>query len=132
MNNRNLAFALTMLFLVSLTSPLAQTDLKEESELMPTSGRSTACSGDVCLNEVLPNPAGADDAAWPNGEWFELFNNGTTDVDLSGWKAVNSGSKTLNFDANTIVGYQAGNASSWTLSQATTWSLQEMEIRIFT
>ena len=116
MNNRNLAFALTMLFLVSLTSPLAQTDLKEESELMPTSARSTACSGDVCLNEVLPNPAGADDAAWPNGEWFELFNNGTTDVDLSGWKAVNSGSKTLNFDANTIVGYQAGNASSWTLS----------------
>ena len=104
MNNRKLAFALTMLFLVSLTSPLAQTNLDQEASSMPANGRSTACTSDICLNEVIPNPAGADDAAWPNGEWFEVFNNGSTDVDLTGWKAVNSGSKTLNFDANTIVG----------------------------
>mgnify|MGYP003732703563 CR=1 FL=1 len=116
MNNRNLAFALTMLFLLSLASPISQLNLYDESEMSPTSARSTACSGDICLNEVMPNPGGADDALWPGGEWLELRNNGTTDVNLSGWKVVNSGSKTLDFDANTIVGYQANNASSWTIS----------------
>lgn len=116
MNNKTLAFALTMLFLLSLASPISQLNLHEDSNPTPTSARSTACSGDICLNEVMPNPGGADDALWPGGEWFELRNNGTTDVNLSGWKVVNSGSKTLNFDANTIVGYQSTNASTWTIS----------------
>ena len=39
MNNRKLAFALTMLFLVSLTSPLAQTNLDQEASSMPANGR---------------------------------------------------------------------------------------------
>ena len=117
MNNRTLATSLILLFLLSLTAPLTTSGL-EEGQIEPsqTSARSTACTGDVCINEVIPNPNGADNGTWPNGEWLELHNSGTSDVDLTGWKAVNGAGKTLTFNANTIVGYQSGNASTWTIS----------------
>ena len=114
MKNTLTASSLILLFLLSLTSPMATT-LADVSS--PThAGRSTACSGYVCLNEVIPNPNGFDDANYPGGEWFELYNSGTVAVDLTGWKVTTSASKTLNFNANTIVGYQAGNSSTWTIS----------------
>ena len=108
------ATSLIMLFLLSLASPLGAT--LAEPEQMRTAGRSTACTGFVCINEVIPNPNGYDDAAYPGGEWLELYNNGTIDVDLTGWKVTNTASQTLNFDSTTIVGYQSGNASTWTIS----------------
>ena len=80
-----------------------------------TSGRALACSGTVCLNEALPNPNGYDDDTWPNGEWMEIYNTGTTPVDVLNWKLVNKASKTLDFNSSSIVGYQAGNSSSWTI-----------------
>ena len=111
------ATSLILLFLLSLTSPLAATSLGEPGfPSANTSARATACSGSVCINEVIPNPNGADDANYPNGEWFELYNNGGMDVDLTGWKVTTSANKALAFDANTIVGYQSGNTSSWTIS----------------
>ncbi|MGB1233517.1 MAG: lamin tail domain-containing protein [Poseidonia sp.] len=114
MKNTLTASSLILLFLLSLTSPMATT-LAEVSS--PTrAGRSTACSGYVCINEVIPNPAGYDNATYPGGEWFELYNSGTVAVDLTGWKVTTSASKTLDFNANTIVGYQAGNSSTWTIS----------------
>lgn len=39
----------------------------------------------IVLNEFLPNPVGADNAAMPNGEWVELYNNGTASVDVNNW-----------------------------------------------
>ncbi|MGB2393603.1 MAG: lamin tail domain-containing protein, partial [Poseidonia sp.] len=114
MKNTLTASSLILLFLLSLTSPMATT-LAEVSS--PTrAGRSTACSGYVCINEVIPNPAGYDNATYPGGEWFELYNSATVAVDLTGWKVTTSASKTLDFNANTIVGYQAGNSSTWTIS----------------
>ena len=109
------ATSLILLFLLSLASPLA-TVLQESEDARQTSGRSTACTGNVCINEVIPNPNGYDDATYPGGEWFELHNSGAVGVDLTGWKVTTSASKTLDFDANTIVGYQAGNSSTWTIS----------------
>ncbi len=38
--------------------------------------------GGVFINEILPNPAGADS----DDEWIELYNSNSTDVDLSGWQ----------------------------------------------
>jgi len=35
----------------------------------------------VIINELLPNPAGSDEA-----EWIELKNTGLEDVDLDGWR----------------------------------------------
>ncbi len=41
---------------------------------------------DIIINEFLPNPAGDDNAAMPEGEWVELFNRSYVDsYDLSGW-----------------------------------------------
>lgn len=45
------------------------------------SARAADCRGDVVLNELFPNPAGADDDA----EWVELYNRGTTSASLDGW-----------------------------------------------
>ncbi len=39
----------------------------------------------VVLNEFLPNPVGFDNAAMPDGEWVELYNNKGQDVDVAGW-----------------------------------------------
>ncbi len=39
--------------------------------------------GRVFLNEILPNPSGADDVA--ASEFVELFNDGAAAIDLSGW-----------------------------------------------
>ncbi len=117
MNNTRTATSLMLLFLLSLALPLASEPLDNgRGQPMLTSARSTACSGSVCINEVIPDPQGADNGLYPNGEWFELFNNGGMDVDLTGWKVTTSAGKTLAFNANTIVGYQAGNSSSWTIS----------------
>ena len=108
------ASSLMILFLLSLTSPLVST--LQHSDSVNMAGRSTACTGDVCINEVIPNPNGLDDATYPGGEWLELHNNGSTDVDLTGWKVTNTASQTLDFDSNSIVGYQSGNSSTWTIS----------------
>ncbi|MFH1170992.1 MAG: lamin tail domain-containing protein [bacterium] len=48
----------------------------------PTSLR----SGDIVLNEILPNPTGSDE----EGEFLELRNIGKTAVDLDGWKITNT------------------------------------------
>ena len=68
-----------------------------------TSGRALACSGSVCLNEAMPNPNGADDDTWPNGEWMEIYNSGTSAVNVLGWELENKASKTLEFDSTSIV-----------------------------
>ena len=40
----------------------------------------------VVMNEVLPDPTGADDALMPNGEWVEIYNNDSFAHDLAGWR----------------------------------------------
>ena len=62
---------------------------------------------------LIPN--GYDDAAWPNGEWMEIYNSGTTAVDVLNWELVNKANKVLTFDSSSIVGFQAGNSNTWTI-----------------
>ena len=102
-----------VLFLTCILMLAPFVSLAEVAEA--TSGRALACSGTVCLNEALPNPNGFDNDTWPNGEWMEIHNSGTTPVDVLNWKLVNKASKTLIFDSNSIVGYESGNSSSWTI-----------------
>ncbi len=40
---------------------------------------------DIALNEYLPNPSGADDASKPAGEWVELYNKSSVDINVNGW-----------------------------------------------
>jgi len=39
--------------------------------------------GSIAINEFLPDPAGDDDAAMPDGEWIELYNSAKENIDLS-------------------------------------------------
>lgn len=80
-----------------------------------TSGRSIACTSDICLNELIPNPNGYDDDVWPNGEWIELYNNGSSAIDILNWELENQASKILVANSDSIVGYEAGNSSTWTI-----------------
>ena len=80
-----------------------------------TGGRSIACTGTVCLNEALPNPNGDDTDTWPNGEWMEIYNSGSTAVNVLNWELENKVGKKLSFDSTSIVGYEAGNSSTWTI-----------------
>lgn len=81
-----------------------------------TSARSQPCGNTICINEVMPNPNGYDDAVWPGGEWLELYNSGTTSVDVRNWYFSNKASKTLTLDSASIVDYDATNASTYTLA----------------
>jgi phosphatidylserine/phosphatidylglycerophosphate/cardiolipin synthase-like enzyme len=46
----------------------------------------TPSASTVRFSEILPDAIGADNQRWPDGEWIELHNYGSTDVDLTGWK----------------------------------------------
>jgi len=61
--------AFLLVFLMALAPYLSTIDVAEA-----TSGRAMTCTGNVCLNEAMPNPNGYDDATWPGGEWMEIYN----------------------------------------------------------
>ena len=103
----------SVLFLVTLL--LLAPALQIVDVAKATNGRALGCSGTICLNEGLPNPTGYDDAAWPGGEWMEIFNSGTSAVDVLSWTLENKASKTLTFDSSSIVGFEASNSSTWTI-----------------
>ena len=89
--------------------------LLESDDNVSHSARAQPCGGNICINEVMPNPAGYDDAAWPGGEWFEITNVGTSAVSILGWYAENSNGKQLTFDSISIVGYNSSDSASWNL-----------------
>ncbi len=63
-------------------------------------------TGQVFINEILPNPAGSDSQT----EFIELYNNGEQAVDLTGWKLGDSGARqfTLTADKFTDLNLAAG------------------------
>ena len=91
---RRNALLLTTLMIVMSLSPLAQA----------TEGRSTACTGAICINELMPNPMGTDTGNYPACEWVELYNSGSTDVNLQGW-TLDDPSWSHPIDANTWVDF---------------------------
>ncbi len=52
--------------------------------------------GDLVINEVMQNPSAVSDGA---GEWFEIANISSQDIDLDGWTIADNGS-----DSHTISG----------------------------
>ncbi len=43
---------------------------------------SISANAGIIINEIFQNPSVVSDS---NGEWFELFNSGLTDIDINGW-----------------------------------------------
>ncbi|NOZ72442.1 MAG: hypothetical protein GXP38_11120 [Chloroflexi bacterium] len=52
--------------------------------MSPTPGSSNAAgiAGSIVINEIMQNPAAVSDS---KGEWFELYNATSHDIDLNGW-----------------------------------------------
>ena len=92
---RRNALLLTALMILMSLSPLVQ----------GTGARSTACSGDICINELMPNPMGTDTGNYPACEWVELYNSGTSDINLQGWTLVDAAQYSHPIDANTWVDF---------------------------
>lgn len=55
----------------------------------------------IIINEIIPNPEGSDDA-----EWVELWNAGTTEIDLTDWKLDDDegGSRPYKIPKDTTIG----------------------------
>jgi len=75
------------------------------SKVDASGARSVACSSTICINELMPNPAGLDTGTYPDGEWVELYNSGSTDLNLQGWKLEDIIGWKHNIDSNTWVGF---------------------------
>ncbi|MGY8701755.1 MAG: lamin tail domain-containing protein, partial [Candidatus Poseidoniales archaeon] len=116
MGSRIKSFSLVLIFLMSSFLAFIPTPELEKQDSELTSGRASPCTGNICLNEAMPNPNGYDDALWPNGEWFELTNTGTSNIDISGWYANNKNSKQITFDSASIVGYNSSDSATWTIA----------------
>ncbi len=54
---------------------------------------------------MLPNPDGSDQGIFPNGEWVELYNFGSTDVSLEGWTLEDVGGWVHPIDQSTWVNF---------------------------
>jgi hypothetical protein len=84
----------------------------------PLSLAEGAAVGDVIISEFMYNPGGSVDDAAGTGEWIEVYNNGSTPIDISGWQVGDSQANqfSTSFPANTVIQpFQAlvvtGNAS---------------------
>ena len=82
--------------------------LTEDGSTSETSSRSVACSGDVCISEVLVNAYGSETGAvgpndWTSGEWVELHNSGNSMIDLSTWALEDHYSRPLSMTTNHVV-----------------------------
>lgn len=47
-----------------------------------TMGVTTVSNGDILITEIMQNPSAVDDT---DGEWFEMYNSATFDIDIDGW-----------------------------------------------
>ena len=111
------SLSLALLMILSTTVSIGVSSLETaERVVQSTSARSLACSGEICLNEALPNPNGYDNGTWPDGEWVEIYNSGNSTVDVRDWYITNKASKTLYLNSTTIVDYDSADSNSWELS----------------
>ena len=109
MLNKRYPIILITIMLCSYLAPLLDNDsLEDTEEVSQTSGRSTACSGDICISEALVNAFGSETGAvgpsdWTSGEWVELHNSGTATVDLSTWIIDDHYNRPLSMTTNHVV-----------------------------
>jgi len=90
----NLTVVLTLAASASGISHTVQVDNVEDDSgnpILPGTTRvifEAAGPSDIVINEVMQNPAVLADS---DGEWFEVYNAGTGDVDMNGWTISDEG-----------------------------------------
>ena len=65
-----------------------------------------ASVGDVVIIEIMQNPAAVSDA---NGEWFEIYNNTGSTIDINGWTIKDNGSDSHVISNGGSLNISAGN-----------------------
>ena len=55
---------------------------------------------EVIITEIMQNPASVSDA---NGEWFEVYNSGSSNIDINGWRISDNGSDNHLIDDEIII-----------------------------
>ncbi|MAO70123.1 MAG: hypothetical protein CL983_03470, partial [Euryarchaeota archaeon] len=84
-------------------------DELKEKEPQLVEARSTACSSDVCLSELMVNAQGSsetgtvDTSNWASAEWVEIYNSGPNTIDLTGWKLRDNMNRDMDLDTSRIV-----------------------------
>lgn len=71
-------------------NPVNNTTLSQNTAPEPVNGLQAGYQTGILINEVLPNPSGADET----NEWVEIYNLNNVEVDLSGWKLKDSAGTT--------------------------------------
>ena len=97
-----LAMAMVIVFAGSLFLPLQNITLENSGVNLDTNKNSSCV---ICINELMPNADGSDQGIFPQGEWVELFNTGSSSVSLEGWTIVDIGGWTHQINENTWVGF---------------------------
>ena len=65
-------------------------------------------AGDIVINEVMADASPSfDNATYPGGEWIEVFNQGSTNIDMTGWYASDAAGNIIEFDQDHLIGYSS-------------------------
>ena len=60
---------------------------------------------DLKISEIMANPwPSYDGDPWPGGEWFEIWNSGQSNIDLTGWSAVDAYGNSIPFNESHLIG----------------------------
>ena len=80
----------------------------------PNGGGTTVTyyQSDILITELMIDAPGRDNATRPSGEWIELYNNGSADVDISDWKLRTHSGSTLTIDEDHVVGWDPADAQT--------------------
>ena len=104
MERRPARLAVTIIALLILSllgpSPILQEDSYNENR---ETVKNSSCV--VCINELMPNADGSDQGIFPQGEWIELLNTGSSSVNLEGWTIVDIGGWSHPINENSWIGF---------------------------
>ncbi len=82
----------------------------------PSEARSSGCTEEICISEVMPNPAGNDATSYPDGEWVELRSRTGTTVNASGWILQTESGGESAIGSSNIVDWMENDSATWTIS----------------
>ena len=101
-DSARLAVAIIAVLTVSMLSPSPILQVDSSNEYRETV-KNPSCI--ICINELMPNADGSDQGVFPQGEWVELLNTGSSSVNLEGWTIVDIGGWTHPINQSSWVGF---------------------------
>ena len=65
-------------------------------------------ASELLINEVMADASPSfDNATYPGGEWIEIYNQGQTAIDLTGWYVSDAAGNIVEFDENHLIDYSS-------------------------